>query len=82
MNEQDILEEMNGIFQKVFNNNGIQITPQTTADDIKEWVSLTHMQLIAEIEDHFNCEFLFEEVMAFRNVGNIVSAIKRKKDAL
>jgi acyl carrier protein len=82
MNDQEILNELHPIFREVFGNDRLQITPDTTAHDIKEWVSLTHMQLIAAVEDHFRCEFTFYEVMEFRNVGDMIAAIKLKKHAV
>lgn len=77
-NNNQILEELNGIFHKVFDNKNLVIKADTTAADIKEWDSLNHMHLIAEIEHHFNCAFDFEEVVNFRNVGDIITNIQSK----
>lgn len=73
-----ILEELNKVFLSVFKKETIVIKSETTADDIKEWNSLTHMQLIDAVEQHFNCAFSFNEVMSFRNVGDMVNAISIK----
>ncbi len=73
-----ILEELNKVFLSVFKKETIVIKSETTADDIKEWNSLTHMQLIDAVEQYFNCAFSFNEVMSFRNVGDMVNAISIK----
>lgn len=73
-----ILKELNDIFQTIFKNNAIVIDEGTSADDINGWNSLTHMYLIDAVEKHFGCEFGFSEVMAFRNVGDMVNALANK----
>lgn len=77
-NYDEIMSELNSVFQRVFDNPKISVTSKTTASDIKEWDSLTHMNLIVEIENHFAIEFEFDEVVEFRNVGEVAVAIKKK----
>lgn len=76
--DQQILFELHPIFHSVFRDTSLSIQPETTADDIRGWDSLTHMTLIAEVEKHFACEFSFAEVMGFENVGDMVRAIQNK----
>jgi acyl carrier protein len=78
-NQDQILTELNTIFQSVFRDTSLKVVPATTADDIRGWDSLTHMNLIAEIEKHFSCEFRFDEVMDFQNVGDMVESIRQKQ---
>ena len=74
-----ILQELNVLFQTIFKNDSIVVSETTNADDIKGWNSLTHMYLIDAVEKHFGCEFGFSEVMAFRNVGDMVDALANKQ---
>lgn len=78
-NHDQILTELNSIFRSVFKDPSLTVSETTTADDIRGWDSLTHMNLIAEIEKHFSCEFSFSEVMDFQNVGDIAASIGQKK---
>ena len=78
-NHDQILAELNAIFQQVFRDSSLKILPTTTADDIRGWDSLTHMNLIAEVEKHFDLEFSFGEVMDFQNVGDMVDSIRQKQ---
>ena len=51
---------------------------ETTANDVAEWDSLNHTVMISEIEKHFNTRFKFKEVIAFKNVGDMVNTLKIK----
>jgi len=78
MSTDQIMQDINNVFKRVFKDDTLRVTNQTTAADIGEWNSLNHMYLITEIEAYFNCEFSFDEVINFKKVGDIVSAIQTK----
>jgi acyl carrier protein len=44
MDEQQIYAQLEGIFQDVFDEDSIQLTPQLSAKDVDGWDSLTHIQ--------------------------------------
>ena len=75
---KDVMEKLTGIFREVFDNPDITITRETTADDIEEWDSMTHMNLILMVELKFEIEFNQREVMAFDDVGDLADAIAKK----
>ena len=77
-NEQEILSKLENIFREVFVDSKLQITNATNADDIESWDSLTHMQLINEVEEHFKIAFTLDEVMQLNDVGNLVQLIHSK----
>lgn len=75
MNTKEKLQE---IFRDVFDDEEIEITEATTADDIEEWDSLTHIQLIVAIEQAFGFKFTIVETMKLKNVGELISLIDSK----
>lgn len=79
MDKQTILQEMTPIFVDLFEEDDIQLTEETTADNIEDWDSLTHVHLIVLIEKHFDVKFTSIEIGAFDKVGDIVEAIVSKK---
>ena len=49
----DTLEILNGIFRQVFDDDSLVVTRSTTANDIEEWDSLSHLNLVMAVETHF-----------------------------
>ena len=64
-----VRETLNLVFRRVFDNETITITDETTADDIEEWDSLAHINLIMEIEAEFDIKFTVDDIMDLKNVG-------------
>ena len=73
-----IIDEVNKIFRDVLDNDGIEINNMTTANDIEEWDSLTHIQLVVEIEKYFKIRFTSAEIQNFKNVGEMCEAIHKR----
>ena len=76
MNRQEIFEKLNEIFSDVFDEE-ITLTPETTADDIEDWDSLTHITLISEVEDAFDIKFAMKDVLGMKNVGEMADIIEK-----
>ena len=75
MNQQEVLEKVNVIFKRIFENDNLLIDMSTTADDVEEWDSLNHTLMIVEVEKFFNLKFKLKEVLGFQNVGDMVNTI-------
>lgn len=78
MDKNQILEEVQEIFREVLDNEKIELANETTADDIEEWDSLTHIQLIVAIEKHFKIKFTSKEILSWQNVGEMIDCIAAK----
>lgn len=79
MNVEEIIKQVNVIFIDVLDNTDILIKNETTSDDIEEWDSLNHIQLVVAIEKYFNVRFTAAEIVNFTNVGDMCEAIKNKR---
>lgn len=75
MSREEVLDILNEIGQDVFDNYDIELTDATTAEDIEEWDSLTHLGFINEIELRFSVKFTLAEVRNLKNVGELVDTI-------
>jgi acyl carrier protein len=78
---EEIKKQVNDIFKDVLDNDAIVIQDSTTADDIEEWDSLSHIQLIVGIEKHFKIRFTTAEVTSYKNVGEMIDGIAKKLEA-
>jgi len=78
MDKANILLEVQDIMRDVLDEPAIELTEATTADDVEEWDSLTHIQLIVAIEKKFKIKFTSKEILAWKNVGEMVESIMQK----
>lgn len=78
MERKEILSQLSEIFNDVLDLEDVELTDETTADDIEEWDSLSHIQLIVATEKHFGVKFTSLEIMKWNNVGEMVDSIMKK----
>lgn len=78
MERNEIFEKLNEIFVDVLDLNEVKLTDETSANDIEEWDSLSHIQLIVAIEKAFSIKLTAHEAMELANVGEMVSVISKK----
>ena len=75
---KEILDQATEVFKDTLDNDKIELTPETTADDIEEWDSLSHIQLIVALEKHFKIKFTTSEITSYKNVGQMAESISKK----
>lgn len=78
MEHTQILAEVQEIFRDTLDNEDITLIDATTANDIEEWDSLTHIQLIVAIEKHFKIKFTSMEILSWQNVGQMIESIAKR----
>lgn len=78
MDIMKIKEEIQVVFRDVFEDDTIVINDKMTADDIEDWDSLTHIQLLLAAEKKFKVKFTTDEILKLKNVGEFVSIIEMK----
>ena len=74
----DLTERLTKVFRQVFQNDSIVLNPELTADDVDEWDSFSHINLIIAIEIEFGIEFKQNEIQNFENVGALMQCISDK----
>jgi len=74
----DIRERLQQVFRDVFDDDTLVIEDQTVADDVDDWDSLAHIQLLLAVEKEFALKFSTLEVMRLKNVGEFVALISGK----
>ncbi len=76
--QRDVLTGLTTVFREVFGDDKIQLTRETTAADISEWDSLTHIEMIVAVEEHFGIQFKSLDLKKFDNVGDLVDVVNAK----
>lgn len=79
MEREEIFSKLKEIFEDVLDLEGrVDLRDETNSDDIEEWDSLSHIQLIVSIEKAFKVKFTAGELLQWKNVGEMVTSIESK----
>ena len=74
----NILDELQPIFQDIFEDDELLITAESSAATVEDWDSLAHITLIFAIEQEFEIKFALGELEAMKNVGDMVELMQTK----
>ena len=78
MDNSEILTRLQPVFQEVFDEDDLIVTPQMTADDVDEWDSLSNVRLMISIEIAFGIKVKASEVANLSHVALLVDLISKK----
>ena len=77
MDSNAIFEAVQQIFRDNFDDEELVLTRETCADDIEDWDSLEHINLLTAIEKKFGLKFGLADVRDLQNVGDLLDLIER-----
>ena len=72
------MKKVNEVFVETLDNGNIVLTEATTANDVAEWDSLNHIQLVVEVEKAFGIRFSSREIQTWKNIGEMIDSISAK----
>ena len=75
MTREEVYKRLNKVFQDVFDDETIEVHDETTADDIDEWDSFEHINLVVAVEEEFAFKIPMGKVVTMKNVGEMVDII-------
>lgn len=78
MDAREVFSRLDRVFQDVFDDDTLHVTPATTADDIEDWDSLEHITLISAVEREFRMKFKMGEISSMRNVGEMARIVAER----
>lgn len=78
MKREEIIEKLTAIFHEVFGDDSIVLRDDMTSADVENWDSLTHMLMIATVENEFGIKFKLKELNKLKVVGDLVAIIESK----
>ena len=74
----DILDELQPIFQDVFDDESLEIFHESSGETIDGWDSLAHINLIVAIEQEFGIRFALGELETLKDVGDMIDLMENK----
>jgi len=75
MEREEVFQSIVKIAKDIFENDSLLLTESSTAADVEEWDSLTHLSLVNELEEKYHVRFTFDEVTESKNLGEILNAL-------
>lgn len=75
MNREDVYKRLVLVFREVFDDASIEINDETTSNDIEDWDSFEHINLIVAVEEEFGFKIPMGKVVTMKNVGEMVDII-------
>ncbi|WP_247712150.1 acyl carrier protein [Qipengyuania qiaonensis] len=75
---QAILDKVTEIIRDLFDEYDGPVTMETTANDVAQWDSLSHVRLMVMIEMELGVHFGTSEMQSFKNLGDLVRAAAKQ----
>jgi acyl carrier protein len=78
MTREDIFDGVQDIFRDIFDDVDLIIHDSTNSDEIEDWDSLNHINLVSAIEKEFNIRFALGELQTLKDVGAMIDLMEEK----
>ena len=75
----DTLTQLQDVFRRIFEDESLTISRETTAQDVEAWDSVQNVSLMLEVETEFKVRFSTSEMAYLKNVGDLVDLIEKKQ---
>ena len=74
----EIKDELQELFRDILDIDDLILVDTTSANDIDEWDSLAHINLVVAIEREFKVRFALGELLDLKTIGDMVQLISKK----
>jgi len=78
VDKQKILSEIAEIIRQVVEQPDLQICMQTMAENVEEWDSFNHINIVVAVEARFGVSFHTAEIEELQNVSDLVGLVWKK----
>ena len=75
MTREEAFKRLTEVFRGVFDDGEIELEETTTAEDIEDWDSFEHINLVVAVEEEFSFKIPMGKVVAMKDVGEMVDII-------
>jgi acyl carrier protein len=81
MTPAQALQALTEVFRTVLDQTTLVLRENTTADDVENWDSLNHIDLIVAVEKKFKIKFTTREITTLKTVGDLADLTAKKVNA-
>lgn len=75
MKRDEATRRVQNIFKEIFDDEDLAVDDNTTANDIEDWDSFEHINLVVAMEQDFHIKFPMKKIAALKNVGEMIDLI-------
>lgn len=73
-----MLEIINQIFKFVFEDETLEVSEETSMEELQSWDSLKQLQLVCCLEEAYQVRFSMQEIIRIRSVKEMVQLLKKR----
>ena len=78
MTREEVFNSVQDIFRDIFDEDDMVIENTTSSDEVEDWDSLNHINLVSAVEKEFKIKFALGELMTLKDVGAMVDLMMEK----
>lgn len=78
MDRLDILKTIQDLLVEITDNEELVINEESSPATTEDWDSLTHFNLVMELQNEYGIKFGAAEIQGWKNVGDIITSIENK----
>lgn len=78
MTREEVFNGVQDIFRDIFDEDDLVINDSTSSEEIEDWDSLNHINLVSAIEKEFKIKFALGELMTLKDVGAMIDLMVEK----
>ncbi len=78
MIREEMFNGVQDIFRDIFDESDLNINDATNSDEIEDWDSLNHINLVSAIEKEFEIKFTLGELVVLKDVGAMIDLMVEK----
>ena len=78
MSSDDRLPEIQEIFRDILDEPNLVLDRHSNAENVPDWDSLAHVNLITAIEKRYNVKFALGQLQQLHHVGDLLDLLDQK----
>ena len=73
-----VIDRLANVFHKAFGFDSGRFSKDTVPEDVPNWDSIGHMNLVAQLEQEFGLQFEVDEIMEMSSAAKILEFLQAK----